>query len=266
MPHPFKHHFQPPIAAPRLPYAFAKNKFPNPIASPSRFCGGIPVSVASLKIEIVQCLKAGPAGWRDVQVALSAPASWLVDAARGKRQTRDIALDFRSRFSTVLEPGVDTGAFVHDAIDVLRWQIAGVRDWQEAQQPELMTLWPAAALTEVKAGKAAPGWQQRWEQCGGRTIAGRCIALKADAVWARFSEFGHAYEPFDWAAALSREDISRAETKKLGLVIPHLAPLGPQADRIAAATPPPVGRKWIVALVVLAALALVATALFAILF
>lgn len=212
------------------------------------------MSVASLKNEIVQCLKAGPAGWKDVQETISAPATWLVDTARGKRQTRDIVLDFKMKFSGTFEPGVDTSSLVRDTIDVLRWQIAGLRDWQEALQPKLLEMWPAAELTEVKAGKAAPGWQKRWEDCGGRTIAGRCVALKADAVWARFSEFGHDYEPFDWAAALSRQDVSRSETKNLGLVIPRLAPLGAPAEGTA-----PSGRRWIVVLAVVAGMALAAT-------
>jgi hypothetical protein len=173
-----------------------------------------------LKSEIVRCLKAGPGGWTEVQQSLSSPSKWLVSAARGKRSEGEIAVDFKKKFpSSIGQAEDDERDMVRESVAVLRAQVFGLRDWKDSQDKDLLFAFPAAQLIEVHAGEAPADWQQRWQRAGGKLVEGKCVALKTDGAWARFSEFGQPHEPFDWAAALGREDLDRADAKRWGLII-----------------------------------------------
>lgn len=172
-----------------------------------------------LKSEIVRCLKAGPSGWTNEQQSLSAPAKWIVSAARGKRDVRDISVDFRRKFLRTLACEEDgDGDMLRESIRVLRAQLSGLRDWKENQDKDILLAYPASELIEVMAGEAMPDWKDRWAAAGGLVVNGRCVALKSAEVWRRFSEFGQRYEPYEWSAGLGREDVSSTEAKDFGLL------------------------------------------------
>jgi hypothetical protein len=171
---------------------------------------------AQIKEEISRCLRAAPPRWSEIQEQLSPPCQWLISAARGKRGIPDITADFKKKFP---EDYASAGReILVDAIDVMRSQIYGHKDWKAAQDENLLDAFPAAAVIVIKPEFEPPDWKQRWIAAGGREHGGRYLALKSDPVWSRFCEFGLPHEPFDWKASLSREDVDRAEAQSAGLL------------------------------------------------
>lgn len=71
--------------------------------------------------------------------------------------------------------------------------------------------------------KGTIGWQQRWQEAGGKLSGERMIARKDDRVWARLGtmwddSLGNPYPPFAFNSGMWVKPVSRAEAVKFGIV------------------------------------------------
>lgn len=103
-------------------------------------------------------------------------------------------------------------------VEQLTWQRRAAEAWQSNLQPVLLDEFPAYEL-RATSGRIKPGTKDRWQQCGGRLFSGKMIAVKTDSVWARFSEFGKPFPPYDnFGHRLDVQDIDRDTAFRLRLV------------------------------------------------
>lgn len=175
-----------------------------------------------LREEIIACLRAGSKGWTGCQAGMSAPAKWLVSAARGQRPESVVMVDFGVKFGRDLE----LSHTARQALNVLRAQLAGERDWKASQDRDVVDAFPASELLVVLGDVEPFPWKERWIAAGGRLVDDRAIAPKGDPIWARFSEFGRPHPPFDWLTTLDWEDVNRSEAERLGVIPAFKRPAG----------------------------------------
>lgn len=80
---------------------------------------------------------------------------------------------------------------------------------------------PGAELVKYKIGvDSGIDWKKRWTEAGGRLYDGRMIARVDDPIWAKISDFGVPYEPFDRSGEYGLKAIKRPELQALGIEVP----------------------------------------------
>lgn len=80
---------------------------------------------------------------------------------------------------------------------------------------------PGAELKKFKFGvESGIDWKKRWVDAGGRLYDGRMIARIDDPIWAKISDFGVPYEPFDRTGEYGLEALKRFELQALGIEVP----------------------------------------------
>lgn len=118
--------------------------------------------------------------------------------------------------------------------------------WQQGQDPDLLTAFPAQELYRAEDRRMKRSWLQRWRAAGGKVYPGRSfglpiepgisegrlIARKDDPVWAGISAFGNPYPPFDFNSGLDVRDIGYQEAVQLGVISPGDV-VAPQTVRFA---------------------------------
>lgn len=102
--------------------------------------------------------------------------------------------------------------------------------WKQGQNADVLDAFPAQELLRVEDRKTKRNWQARWEAAGGRTFAGRMIALKSDPVWRKISRFGTPWPPYDFGSGMGVEDVDREEAEALGLIARDAPVKGDEAD------------------------------------
>lgn len=88
----------------------------------------------------------------------------------------------------------------------------------QAQDPDLLDLWPAQELVRVESRKVERQWIVKWQGEGGKLYGGRMIARKDDPIWAKLSRFGTPYPPFDFNSGMGLRDVRRDEAEELGVL------------------------------------------------
>ena len=81
---------------------------------------------------------------------------------------------------------------------------------------------PGMELLRVRLGiEDGINWQKRWTDAGGKLYDGRMIALKTDPIWAKISDYGVPYPPFEFHDVMGTQDIGRKECLALGFEPPR---------------------------------------------
>ena len=81
---------------------------------------------------------------------------------------------------------------------------------------------PGTELLRVRLGiEDGIDWQKRWTDAGGKLYDGRMIALKTDPIWAKISDYGVPYPPFESHDVMGTQDIKRSECVALGFDPPR---------------------------------------------
>ena len=93
-----------------------------------------------------------------------------------------------------------------------------------AQQPAVLSAFPAQELFRLQSRKEPRDWMERWVASGGRLYAGRMIAMKDSPVWSGISAFGRPYPPFDFNSGMWTRGITRGEAVRLGVCEPDDVP------------------------------------------
>lgn len=175
----------------------------------------------SIRAEVVRLLQAGPQGWAALRPTFNPPTKAIMAAARSSEDHIERRCQFMKRYKgQLIEDDVeDISQTFDDAVDLLRTQIQGKRDYREARQKVILDTWPAAELITIKA--APQGWKEHWQRAGGIVYQDRALALKDSNVWQRFSAFGQPYEPFDWDNSFSVQDVDYSTALAAGLITPR---------------------------------------------
>lgn len=116
-------------------------------------------------------------------------------------------------------------------IDTQLKMARGYGQWSQAQDPDIMDLWPADELYRAMLREEERDWQARWNDArralGARTSAtvadfpnGPFVALKNDPIWSQLSRFGNPYPPFDFNSGMRVRDVSRERAIALGVLVP----------------------------------------------
>ena len=108
--------------------------------------------------------------------------------------------------------------------------------WMTRQDPDILDAYPCDELVRIGSREVPRGyrrgakgrlievpdesWPARWAAAGGDFVGGRMIALKDDPIWTKISRFGRPWPPFDFNSGMGREDISREEAERLGVIEP----------------------------------------------
>lgn len=88
----------------------------------------------------------------------------------------------------------------------------------QAQDPDLLDMWPCQELVRVESRKNEREWHARWVAGGGKLYAGRMIARKDAPIWTAISRFGTPYPPFDYMSGMGLRDIKRKDAESLGVI------------------------------------------------
>lgn len=102
--------------------------------------------------------------------------------------------------------------------------------WKQGQNSDVLDAFPAQELLRVEDRKMKRDWKARWAAAGGRTFAGRMIALKSDPIWREISRFGTPWPPFDFGSGMGVEDVDREEAEDIGLLSKDEPVKGDEAD------------------------------------
>ena len=179
------------------------------------------IAPEDLRSEAVLCLRAGPPQWAPVAAKLSEEIRWLCLHSTDPSRLRDrVAADFAERYVQSETDKVAWTALwpvVHAVFEILLDQHMGYRRWLARRDAHIMLMFPVDEVIEIRGGGPS-GWREKWAALGGRIHAERCFAKKGDPIWARFSEFGLAYEPFDWTGNLVVADVTVENAEKLGVI------------------------------------------------
>lgn len=176
------------------------------------------ITKAKLRSEVVRCLKAGPPKWQTTAVALSEETQWLIDRIDPSGDRGRLAVDFADAFPDwrFHADWPEMSDLLREAFDVLTCQLHGHQRWEQDKDLVLREAFPAQELLTVIEPEPK-GWRERWVAAGGQVVGGRCVAMKNDPAWRRFSDFGKPYEPFEWEAKLSTTEMDAAEAESLGV-------------------------------------------------
>lgn len=147
----------------------------------------------------------------------------------GKRSMSEARRDIRKALAEAgYQPpaGAEGGLLDHTSrsrLDLILQQnvraARGYGKWAADMDPDRLDLWPAQELVRVFARANPRGtWRARWAGAGGKTFAGRMIALKTDPIWSAISRFGQPYPPYDYGSGMGVVDVARDEAVKLGLL------------------------------------------------
>ena len=173
---------------------------------------------AELKSEIESLLRAGPAKWQSVQARLTPPIAWLLQQSLSNVPTPDVMATWRRQHHEHFDTSIaENRALLVNCVELLKTQHAEHKRWIEGNTEPLDEEFPAAEI-HVYTSPLAAELRAKWQAAGGRVFDGRCVALKADPVWCRFSAFGQPHDPFTWDWTISSEDVSRDEAEELGLL------------------------------------------------
>lgn len=110
-----------------------------------------------------------------------------------------------------------------DRIDCLRGVVAGLRSgyglYRQSMTHGARLAFPAQELVLVeREGRKNRRLRERWEECGGRIVGRRRIALKSDPIWTELSFFGFPFPPFDVSCGYSVNDVEWDTAARLGIV------------------------------------------------
>ena len=95
------------------------------------------------------------------------------------------------------------------------------RQYIEFTSESGIAVFPAWELVRVLQGvECAIDWTQRWRDSGGKFYEGRMIASADDPIWAKISDFGVPYPPFDQSGVFGISHVARSECKRLGVDVP----------------------------------------------
>jgi len=103
-------------------------------------------------------------------------------------------------------------------IDTNLKQAYGYGQHQQAQDPDLLDLWPCWELVRIESRKTIRDWQSRWVGAGGALYGDRMIARKDASIWSAISRFGLPYPPFDFQSGMGVRNVRRDEAERLGVI------------------------------------------------
>lgn len=110
-------------------------------------------------------------------------------------------------------------------IDTNLQMAQGYGNFVEANDPDILFMWPAQEFMRLESREEPRDWPARWIKAGGSFFKGRgsypqgrMIALKTDDIWVALSIFDLPYPPFDFNSGMGLRDISRKESIRLGLL------------------------------------------------
>jgi len=93
----------------------------------------------------------------------------------------------------------------------------GAGRWRSGFDDGAYDAFPAAELIADCGEIDEEFWTERWMAAGGKSYAGRRIAMLSDPVWLRISVYGVPWEPFDCIGATTQQSVSREEVEELGV-------------------------------------------------
>jgi len=88
----------------------------------------------------------------------------------------------------------------------------------QANDPDLIDLWPCQELVRIESRKEEREWKEKWVRKGGKLYGGRMIARKDDSIWTSISRFSTPYPPFDYMSGMGLRDVRRKEAEELGAI------------------------------------------------
>ncbi len=88
----------------------------------------------------------------------------------------------------------------------------------QANDPDLIDLWPCQELVRIESRKEEREWKERWVRAGGKLYSGRMIARKDAVIWTAISRFGTPYPPFDYNSGMGLREVRRKEAESLGVI------------------------------------------------
>lgn len=94
----------------------------------------------------------------------------------------------------------------------------GHEDWKRGTDKDVLGEFPASELIWQYREAPEEDWDKHWQECGGRLLGGKRIALKIDEIWRKISCFGLPHPPFELSGGLWVEDVDRDVAEKLGLI------------------------------------------------
>ncbi|NCC53397.1 MAG: hypothetical protein EOM20_19595 [Spartobacteria bacterium] len=94
----------------------------------------------------------------------------------------------------------------------------GYGQFIQANDPAVLSAFPAQELYRLKYRKEPRDWIQRWLDKGGTLYNGRMIALKTSPIWTTLSRFGRPYPPFDFQSGMWIKPVNRTTAIKAGLI------------------------------------------------
>ena len=162
----------------------------------------------------------------DILAALRDRAAKYAEGGTDLSKIRMTMRDDLRRLGYAPEPGDENT--IHDLFSqarldaIIKTNVAQARGWMqymEGTTPGAFAAFPAQEFTRIRHSRQPRGdWPQRWAKAGGKTYAGRMIALKDDPVWERLSVFGNPFPPFDWGSGMGVLGVDRKTAIGLGLV------------------------------------------------
>src|ERR1041385_58832 len=146
-------------------------------------------------------------GQTDLAQAISRMRMWFytanaIPAPNGNYQSKD----------------PDVERWLADLLDGNAHMAQAAENFRGGIEQGILDASPAQELYAAENRKEPHNWLERWRTAGGRTRDRRMIALKADPVWAKISDFGHAHPPFAFGSGMDVRDVSFTEAKEMRML------------------------------------------------
>jgi hypothetical protein len=103
----------------------------------------------------------------------------------------------------------------------------GYGQWEEAQDPDTIDLFPAWELFRLEEREEPRDWDQIWREAasesdprilGAFEESGRMVALKNSLIWFKISDFGLPYPPFKFNSGMWTQEVDFDDAMSLGIL------------------------------------------------